>query len=99
MKKVFEPVTKSSKEVSEEVTKTSTETSIKINQALENLNDKLLEILKDRCILATYLISHLYKITIPENSSQFKLVKGYSSNRVNDLLIHKTIPITLYNNL
>ena len=39
------------------------------------------------------------KITNPENSSQFKLVKDSNSNRVNDLNINKTIPITLYNDL
>ena len=38
-------------------------------------------------------------ITNPEKSSQFKLVKDPSSNRVNDLKINKTIPITLYGNM
>ena len=99
MKKVFEPVTKSFKDVYEEVTKTMTENSIKNNQALEYLNNKLLEIMNDRSILASYLLSLLSKITNPENSSQFKLVKDSSSNRVKDLLIHNTIPITLYNHL
>ena len=75
-----------------------TENSIQSNKAIENLNDKLLEIMNDRGILATYLMSFLSKITNPEKSSQFKLVKDSSSNRVNDLLIHNTIPITLYNN-
>ena len=44
-------------------------------------------------------MSPLSKITNPENSSQFKLVKDPNSNRVNDLLIHNTIPITLHDNL
>ena len=44
-------------------------------------------------------MSLLATITNAENSSQFKLVKDSSSNRVNDLLLHNTIPITLYNNL
>ena len=95
MKKVFEPVTKSIKDVSEEVRKTMTENSIKNNQAIENLNNKLLEKMNDWGILASYLMSPLSKITNPENSTQFKLVKGSSSNRVSDLLIHNTIPITL----
>ena len=93
--KLFEPMTKAIKEV----TKAITETSIKNNQTIENLNNKLLEIMNDRGILATYLMSPLSKITNPENSSQFKLVKDHNSNRVNDLLIKNTIPITLYNNL
>ena len=40
MKKVFEPVTNTTKDVSEEVTKTMTENSIKNNKALESLNNK-----------------------------------------------------------
>ena len=99
MKKVFEPVTKSLENTSENITKTSTENSIKNNLAIENLNNNLLEIMNDRGILATYLMSPLSRITNPENSSQFKLVKDSSSNRVNDLKINKTIPITLYGNM
>ena len=85
MKKVFEPVTKSLEKASENLTKAITETSIKNNLAIENINKKLLEIMNDRGILATYLMSPLSKITNPENSSQFKLVKDSRSNRVNDL--------------
>ena len=55
--------------------------------------------MNDRGIIASYLISPLSKITDPENTSQFKLVKSSILKRVNDLLIHNTIPITLYNNL
>ena len=99
MKKVFEPVTKSIKDVSEEVTKTMTENSIKNNQALENLYNKLLEIMNDRGILASYLMTLLSKITNLEKTSQFRLVKDSNSNRVNDLKINKTISITLHDNL
>ena len=99
IKKVFEPVTKSLENTSENLTKAITETSIKNNQAIENINDNLLEIMNDRGILATYLISPLSRITNRENSSQFKLVKDPSSNRVNDLKIHNSIPITLYGNM
>ena len=95
MKKIFEPVTKSIEDVSEEVTKTMTEN----NQALENLNNKLLEIMGDRGIIAAYLMSTPSKITNPENSTQFRLVKASSANRVNDFLIKNTIPITLHDNL
>ena len=99
MKKVFEPVTKSLENTSENLTKAITENSIKNNKAIENINNNLLEIMNDRGILATYLMSPLSKITNPENSSQFKLVKDSSSNRVNDLKIHNSIPITLYGNM
>ena len=99
MKKVFEPVTKSLENTSENLTKAITETSTKNNLAIENINNNLLEIMNDRGTLATYLMSPLSRITNPENSSQFKLVKDPSSNRVNDLKINKTIPITLYGNM
>ena len=99
MKKVFEPVTKSLENTSEKLTKAITESSKENNLALENLNNKLLEIMNDRGILATYLMSPLSKITNPENTTQFKLVKDANSNRVNDLNINNSIPITLYNNM
>ena len=89
MNKVFEPVTKSLENASQNITKTITETSIKNNQATENLNKKLLEIMNDRGILAIYLMSLLSKITNPEKASQFKLVKDSNSNRVNDFKIKK----------
>ena len=66
MKKVFEPVTKSVEIIFENITKTITEASIKNNQELEYLNNKLLEIMNDRGILASYLMSPLSKITNPE---------------------------------
>ena len=98
MKKVFEPVTKFFKDVSEDVTKTKTETSNN-NKAVENLKNKLLEIMNDRGIPASYLMSPLSKITNPENKSQFNLLKYHNPNRVIELLIHNTIPITLKENL
>ena len=55
--------------------------------------------MNDRGILAFYLLSPLSKITNLGNTSQFKQVKDHNSKRVNDLLLHKTIPITLYDNL
>ena len=99
MKKVFEPVPKSLENTSQDITKTITETSIKNNKATENLNNKHLEIMNDRGILASYLMTPLSKITNSENSSQFKLVKDSSSNRINDLKIHNSIPITLCGNM
>ena len=74
-------------------------TSKEKNKATEKLNDQLLGIMNDKGIKASYLLTHLSKITNPEKSSQFKIVKDSNSNRVNDLLIHNTIPVTLYNNL
>ena len=44
-------------------------------------------------------MSPLSKFTNPENTSQFKLVKDHNSNRVNDLKINNSIPITLCGNI
>ena len=99
MEKVFEPITKSLKNTSENLTKAITESSIKNNQAIENLNNILLEIMNDRGRLASYLMSLLSKITNLENTSQFRLEKDHNSNRVNDLLMKNKIPITLYGNM
>ena len=71
-----------------------TETSIKNNKAPENLNDKFLENMKERGILASYLMCALSEVTNPENTTQYNLVNVYNSIRVKNLLIHNTIPIT-----
>ena len=99
MKKVFEPLNKSLENTSKDITKTITETSIKNNQAIEKLNNKLLESKNDRGILASYLTSPLSKVTNPENTSQFKLVKDQNSNKVNDVVIKTSIPNNLHGNL
>ena len=41
----------------------------------------------------------LSKLTNPQHSSQFKLIKNPDSIGVSDRLIHKTKPVTLFNNL
>ena len=98
MKKVFEPLTKLLENTSENLTKAITGSSKENNQAIENLDNKLLEIMNDRGIKSSCLLSPLAKITNPENTTQFKLVKDSNSNRVIDLLIHNTIPITSHDN-
>ena len=91
MKRVIEPVTKSIKDVFGNF--------IKNIQALENLNNKHLEIMKDSGIILFYLMPPLSKITNPDNSAQFKVLKDNISNRVNNLLKHNSIRITLDDNL
>ena len=98
MKKLFEPATYIVKDVSEDITKTITETSIENNKALSILNNKHLEIMIDRAIIASYLLAPLSKIINPEHASQFKVVEDTNLNRVNDLLINKTKAVTLNNN-
>ena len=92
-------MTDNNKNTSDGSTKTRMLTSKENKKALENLNDKFLELMNDRGILASFLMSPLSKVTNPENTSQFKLVKDSNSNRVNDLLIHNTKPVTCNYNL
>ena len=56
-----------------------TEISKENNKAVSNLNEKLLEIMNDRGILASLLLSPLSKITNLEHSSHFKLVEDSNS--------------------
>ena len=51
--------------------------------------------MNERGKIARYLSSLFFKITNPEHTSQFKLVKDPSSKRVNDLLKNNTTPVTL----
>ena len=83
--KIYKPLTDTIKNTSEKTTKTITESSNMNNEVINDLINKLSEILNDRGILASYLMSPLSKITNPENSSKFKLVKDSSSIRVDDL--------------
>ena len=99
IKKVFEPVTKSLENTSENITKTNTETSINNNKAIENLSEKVLELMNNNGLIAPYLASSLVNLFKPENKSQFRLKKDLNSTKMNDFLINKGIPVTLVSNL
>ena len=60
--KIFEPGTDTIKTTSEKLTKSITETSIKNKKALENLNEKVLELINDKCMIAPYLAPTLVNI-------------------------------------
>ena len=74
MKKLFKPVADTIKNTSEDLTKSMMLTSKGNNKALENLNSKHLEIMKDRGLIASQLLSPLSKITNFENTSRFKFL-------------------------
>ena len=98
MKKLYQPFTDTINDTYRDITKTITESSFKNNEALNNLNN-FLEILNERGVLTYYSLSPLSKKNNHKDATQLKLVKDSISNRVNDLLIHNTIPNLLYNNL
>ena len=99
MKKVFEPVTKSLENTSENLTKAITENSINNNKAIENLNEKILELMDDKGMITSFLASSLVNLFKHENKSQFRLKKDLNSTKMNDFLINKGIPVTLVSNL
>ena len=99
LKEVFEPITKSLEKSSENITKTITETSNKNNKAISDLNEKVLESMNDKGMIAPYLASSLVNLFKPENKSQFRLRKDPSSIKMNDVLLHGNIPITLFSNM
>ena len=66
-KKLFKAMT--------DVKKTLTDNSIIINKAIENLNEKILELMDDKGLIAPYLASSLVNLFKPENKSQFRLKK------------------------
>ena len=71
MKKVYEPLTNTIKNVSENISKTLTESSINNNKAIENLNEKVLESMNDKGLIDSSLIEVLKS----DNKGQFRLTK------------------------
>ena len=98
MKRLYEPLTDTIKNTSENITKTITDTSIKNTKAISDLNEKVLELMNEKGLIAPYLASSLVNLFKPENESQFRLKKDLNSTRMNDFLING-IPVTLYSNM
>ena len=99
LKEVLEPITKSLEKTSENLTKTFTEVSVKNNKAISDLNEKILELMKDKGMIAPYLASSLVNLFKPENKSQFGLRKDLNSTEMNEFLIHGNIPVSIYSNM
>ena len=98
-KKIFKPMTEAIKSTSENIIKTLTENSINNNEAIENLNEKILELMDEKGMIAPYLVSSLSNVFNLENKSQFRLKKDPNSTKINDFLIHRAIPVTLFSNM
>ena len=97
--KFFKPMTDELKNTSEKITKTITENSINNNKAIENLNEKILELMDDKGLIAPYLVSSLVEVFKKDNKSQFRLRKDPNSTKMNDFLIHGTIPVTIFSDM
>ena len=99
MEEVFEPLTDTLKKTSESITKTIIENSINNNKAIENLNEKMLELMNDKGMIAPYLTTSLVEVFKKDNKSHFRLRKDHNSTKMNDFLIHGTIPVTIFSNM
>ena len=99
LKEVFEPMTNAIKKTSENITKTITENSIYNNKTIENLNEKSLELMDDKGLIAPYLTTSLVEVFKKDNKSQFRLRKDPNSTKMNDFLIHGTVPVTIFSNM
>ena len=99
MTKVFEPLTDTLKKTSESITKTITENFINNNKARENLNEKILELMNDKGLIAPCLTTSLVEVFKKDKKSQFRLRKDPNSTKMNDFLIHGTIPVTIFSNM
>ena len=99
MTKVFEPLTDTLKKTSENITKSITENSINNNKAISDLDEKILEIMNDKGMIAPYLTTSLVEVFKKDNKSQFRLRKDNNSTKMNDFLIHGNIPVTIFSNM
>ena len=99
MEEVFEPLTDTLKKTSENITKSITENSINNNKAIENLNEKILELMNDKGMIAPFLTSSLVEVFKSDNKSQFRLRDDPNSTKINDFLIHGNIPVTIFSNM
>ena len=63
------------------------------------MNEKSLDLMNDKGMIAPYLASSLVNLFTPENRSQFRLLKDLNSTKMNDFKINKGIPVTLVTNL
>ena len=61
--------------------------------------EKVLEIMNEKGLIAPYLTSSLINLFKLENKSQFRLRKDTNSTKMNDFLIHRGIPVTLFSNM
>ena len=93
--KELKPMTDAIKDTSDNITKTVTESSINNLKAMENLNERILELVNDKGLIAPYLASSLVNLFKPENKSQFRR-KDLKSTKMNNFLINDGIPVSLF---
>ena len=99
MEILYQLFANSIKNTSRGITKTTRETSINRKKALEQINEKVLELMNNKGMIAPYLTSSLVNLLKPENTSHSKLMKEPNSIRLMDFLINRSIPVSLSSNM
>ena len=99
MRKVFKPMIDAIKNTAENITKTITKSSVNTNKAIKSLNEKLLELMNNKGMIAPNLAFYLVSLFKPENKNQFKLIIDQKYFRMNDFLINSGIPVSLCSNM
>ena len=95
VKKFYEPLTKRIKDTFRDITRTMTKISINNKEATENFNENVLELMKDKGMIAPYLASSSVNHFKTENASHFIFKKDPNSIRMKVFLTNKGIPVTL----
>ena len=75
MTKVFEPLTDTLKKTSDNITKTNTENSNNNTKAIENLNEKILELMNDKGMIAPYLTTSLVEVFKKDKKKSISIKK------------------------
>ena len=96
---LLEQLTDAFRNTSQDTTKTITGTSIKNNKVLENLNEKSLDLMNEKGMIAHTLAASLAKLFKPENKSQIRFKKDLNSTRMKDFLINGGTPVSIYDNM
>ena len=100
MKILYQLFANSIKDTSRGITKTTRETFINRKKALEQINEKVLELMNNKGMIAPYLTSSLVNLFFkPENTSQSKLIKEPNSIGLMNFLINRSIPVSLCSNM
>ena len=99
MEEVFEPLTDTLQKTSENITRLLQKLLLKTSKAISDLNEKVLELVDEKGLIAAYLALSLVNLFKPENKSQFRLKKDLNSTEMNDFLIHENIPVSLHSNM
>ena len=92
-------MTEAIKSTSENITKTLTENSVNNNKSIENLDEKILEWMDYKGMIAPYVTTSLVEVFKKDNKSQFRLRKDPNSTKMNNFLIHGNIPVTIFSNM